>query len=88
MEMKQHGPCLIAPDIMRPVERRENLYRRSYQTAVCNYVKKKRRFSREGIRIRDVTDLDLGPETDYRDKTASFCIISNYSSIRLSRDVT
>lgn len=71
--MKQHGPCLIAPDIMRPVERRENLYRRSYQTAVCNYVgKKKKRFSREGIRIRDVTDLNLGPETDYRDSTTFF----------------
>ena len=86
MEMKQHGPCLIVPDIMRPVERRENLYGLSYHTAVCNYVGGwvGNRFSRGGIRIRDVTDLNLGPETDYRDSTASLCIISHYSSIRLS----
>jgi len=49
MEMKQHGPCLIAPDITRPVERRENLYGRSYQTAVCNYVEKKN--SVEGVYV-------------------------------------
>jgi len=87
MEMKQRGPCLIVPDIMRPVER-ENLYGRSYHTAVCNYVGgwvRGDRFSRGGglIRIRDVTDLNLDPETDYRDSTTSLCIIS-HSSLRLS----
>jgi len=66
---------------MRPVERRENLYGRSYHTAVCNYVCGRvggNIFSCGGIRIRDVTDLNLGPETDYRDSTASLCIISHY----------
>ena len=46
----------------------------------------KKKFSRGSIRIRDVTDLNLSPETDYRDSTTSLCIISNYSSIRLSGD--